>query len=130
MTLCRDLPVAVPVSEDTLLFFATYLAQQHLSNATIQVYLSVVKYNQIIAGKSLPLITPRLNYVLKGIRQSAAIINHPKDTLSIKFPIMSRLHAALSKHPSSYRDDMIRAVCCIVYFGLLRVSATTVNCTN
>jgi len=101
MTFCAEQPI--PVSEDALLLFTTYLAQQHLSYAAIQVYLLAVKYNQIIAGKSLPLVTPQLNYVLK---HSAAIINYSKDRLPITFPIMACIHAALSKHPSSYRDVM------------------------
>ena len=57
----------VPVCEEKLLLFATYLAQRHLSCPTIQVYLSAVRHSQIITGKSLPLATPRLSYVLKGI---------------------------------------------------------------
>ena len=79
----------VPVCEDTLLFFATYLAQLHLSYATIQVYLSAVRYNQIIAGKLFPSVTLQLNCVLKGIRRSSAITYQPKDRLPIMFPIMA-----------------------------------------
>ena len=36
----------IPVCEDTLLLFVTNLAQQDLSNATIQVYLSAVQYRR------------------------------------------------------------------------------------
>jgi len=120
----------VPVTEDSLLFFATYLAQQHLSYAIIQVYLSAVKHNQTTAGKSLPSLTPRLNYVLKGIQRSATIINQPRDRLLITFPIMARLHATFSKHPNSNKDVMIWAACCLAYFGLLIVSEFTTLSPN
>ena len=56
----------MPVCEDTLTLFVTYLAQQNLSYATIQVYLSAVRYSGITTAKSATLRTPRLNYVLKG----------------------------------------------------------------
>jgi len=55
----------VPVCDGTLQFFATHLAQQNLLYATIQIYLSAVRYNHIIAGESMSLITPRFDYVLK-----------------------------------------------------------------
>ena len=42
---------AVPASKETLLLFATYLAQQGLSYSIIQVYLSAVRYAHIAAGK-------------------------------------------------------------------------------
>jgi len=66
-----------PLSEDTLMLFATYLAQQDLSYATIQVYLSAVMYGCTTAGDPIPAITPRLRYILKGIRKSCAITYQP-----------------------------------------------------
>jgi len=44
---------SLPVCEDTLLFSATHLAQQNLSYATIQVYLSAVRHNHIKVGESI-----------------------------------------------------------------------------
>ena len=66
----------MPVCEDTLVLFVTYLAQQNLSYATIQVYLSAVRYSWITTTKSATEQTPRLNYVLKGIRKECTV-NHP-----------------------------------------------------
>ena len=120
----------VPICEDKLLLFATYLAQQHLLYPTIQVYLSAVRHSQIITGKSLPLATPRLSYVLKGIRRSSAITYQTRERLPITFPIMARLHAVFSKHPGNYRDVMLWAACCVAYFGLLRVSEFTTLSSN
>jgi len=92
MTFCAEIyQQPVPVSKDTLLFFVTYLAQQNLSYATIQVYLLAVKYIQIIVGKSLPLVTPRINYALKSTQRSVPITNHLKDRLPITFTTMTCL---------------------------------------
>ena len=119
-----------PICEDTLLLFVTYLAQQHLSYPTIQVYLSAVRHNQITTGKSWPTAAPRLNYVLKGIRKSSAITNQPKERLPITFPIMTRLHAVFSRTSGDFTDIMIWAACCLAYFGLLRVSEFTTSSPN
>ena len=92
ITFCRETNHRpVPVCEDTLLFFATYLAQERLSYPTIQVYLSAVRHSQVIAGKLLPIATPRLDYVLKGIRRSKATNCQSKERLPITFPIMIRM---------------------------------------
>ena len=120
----------VPVCEDKLLLFATYLAQQHLSYPTIQVYLSAVRHSQIITGRSLPSVTPRLSYVLKSIRRSSALTYTPRERLPITFPIMTCLHAVLLKNTDNYRDVMIWAACCLAYFGLLRVSEFTTSSPN
>ena len=60
----------IPAYENTLLLFVTHLAQQKLSYAMIQVYLSAVRYSHITTSESTTLRTPKLNYVLKGIRKT------------------------------------------------------------
>jgi len=92
------------VREDTLLLFVTYLAQQHLSYATIQVYLPAVKHNLVTAGKYLPERTPQLTYILKGIQRSLAIAQQPKERLPITSPIMQRLHSMFSNNPQRWYD--------------------------
>ena len=68
-------------------FFITYLAQQNLSYPTIQLYLSIVRYNhrQIIA--------PNDTKIVNGIRKLSAITYQPREWLPITFPIMAHLHA-------------------------------------
>ena len=117
----------IPVCEDTLMLFVTYLAQQNLSYATIQVYLSAVRYSGIKSAKSTTLRTPRLNYILKGIRKESAVNHQPRERRPITFPIMKRLHMVLSQHPGNYNNTMIWAACCLAYFGLLRVSEFTTS---
>ena len=115
----------MPVCEDTLMLFVTYLAQQHLSYTTIQLYLSAVRYSGIITAKSTTLRTPRLNYVLKGIHKECAVNHQPRERQPITFPIMERLHMVLLQHSGNYNNIMIWAACCLAYFGLLRVSEFT-----
>jgi len=96
-------------------------------------YLSAVRYCHITAGETptLPtLMTPQLNYVLKGIRKTCAINQQPQERQPITFPIMECLHMVLSKHPQKYEDVMIWAACCIAYFGLLRVSEFTTSSSD
>jgi len=54
-----------PLSEDTLMLFATHLVQQDLSSATIQVYLSAVRYSCTTAKDPIPAITKRLRYIFE-----------------------------------------------------------------
>ena len=127
-TFCREInQPPIPVRKDTLLLFVTYLAQQNLSYATIQVYLSAVRYCHITTSESTTLRTPRLNYVLKGIRKTCSMNHQPREREPITFQIMERLHTVLSKHPGNYKDIMIWAACCLAYFGLLRVSEFTTS---
>ena len=100
-----------PASEDTLMLFTTYLAEQNLSYPTIRVYLSAVRYNCTTTRESLPLKTPRLNYILKGICKSHAMTYQPKERLPITFPIMMRLHQIFTNNSSNYGDVMIWAAC-------------------
>ena len=90
-------------------------------------YLSAVRYSHITTSESTTLRTPRLNYVLKGIRKTCALNHQPKERLPITFPIMEHLYIVFSKHPGNYKDIRIWAACCLAYFGLLRVSEFTTS---
>ena len=57
-TFCRVInQPPIPVCEDTLLLFITNLAQQDLSYAMIQVYVSAVRYSYITTSESTTLRT-------------------------------------------------------------------------
>ena len=82
---------AIPASEDTLVLFVTHLANQQLSHATIQVYISVVHYLHIVNKEYhtfTACVTPRPGQVLKGIRKTHALTHSPKERQPITFPIM------------------------------------------
>ena len=129
ITFCKEInQQPIPFcEEDTLLLFAIHLAQQKLSYATIQMYLSAVRYSHITTRGSTTQRTPKLNYVLKGIRKTCAINHQPGERLPITFSIMERLHTVLPRHPGNYKDIMIWAACSLAYFGLLRVSEFTTS---
>jgi len=106
-------------------FFVTHLAQSNLSYAMILVYLSAVRYNYITVSASTNvdnIITPRLCYVLKGIKKTCALTHQPRERLPITFSIMEHLYTVFSKYPNNYKHGMIWAAFCRAYFGLLRVS--------
>ena len=113
-----------------MILFVTYLAQHKLSYATIQVYLSAVRYSHIKSNGSPIPRTPKLNYILKGIHRMSSLSHQPRERKPITFPIMERLHSALSKRTGNYKDTMIWAACCLTYFGLLRVSEFTTSFPN
>ena len=101
-TFCREInQPPIPDCEDTLLLFVTNLAQQDLSYAMIQVYLSSVRYSHITTSESTTLRTPRLNYVIKGIQKTCAMNHQPRKWQPITFQIMEHLHSVLSKHPGN-----------------------------
>ena len=98
-TFCREInQPPIPFHEDTLLLFVTNLAQQNLSYAMIQVYLSAVQYSHITSSESTTLRTPRLNYVVKGIWKTCAMNHQLREREPITFQIMEHLHTVLSKH--------------------------------
>ena len=100
----------VPATENTLLLFITHLTQQKLSYATIQVYLSAVRYYHIANQEysiSTTSMTPRMTQVLKGIRKSQALVQTRRDRQPITFPIMQRLQSVFVNYPSSYFNAMI-----------------------
>ena len=105
----------IPVCEDTQMLFVTCLAQHNLSYATMQVYLSAVRYSGIISAKTTTLRTPRLNYILKGICKESAVNHQPRDRWPITFPIMEHCHMALLQHPGNYSDITIWVACCMAY---------------
>jgi len=115
ITFCSEInQLPIPISEDTLLLFIAHLAQQNLSYTTIQVYLSAVQYSESITFDAI--ITPRLRYVLKGIRKTCTLTHQPKERLPITFSIMKRLYMVFLKYPTSYKDIMIWVACCLAYF--------------
>lgn len=116
----------LPTSEDTLLLFVSYLAQQGLSHTSIKVYLSAVRLLHISAGlhdQFTQQTTPRLELVLKGIQKESA----PKRSrLPITLDIMEKIKEALLLHPKQPDNIMMWAACCTAFFGFLRCSEFTV----
>ena len=76
LTFCSELmKPPLPTTEDILLMFVSYLAQQGLTHATIRVYLSAVRNLHVQAGiheQFAKQLSPRLELVLKGIKRDKA----------------------------------------------------------
>ena len=119
---------AVPLTEDTLILFATYLATINISRTTIKVYLAAVRHMHVSAGlfsffgKQL---TPRLQVTLKGIQKKQAITQPPQSRLPITLQIMGNTKTLLAKQTASNFNIMIWAACCLALFGFLRVGEFT-----
>ena len=67
------LRVVLPTSEETLMLFASYLAQQGLAHTTIKVYLFTIRNLHMSSGLHQGFtqqLTPRLEMVLQGIKKN------------------------------------------------------------
>jgi hypothetical protein len=113
----------LPVSDLSLTYFVSALADRLLSHATIQVYLSAASYHSRLLGFPVDYdAMPRLHYVLMGIRRSQGgrLSRPPRD------PIASSHLLALRRHLSRFsipRDAlMLWAAVTSAFFGLLRSS--------
>ena len=76
-----------PVSQDTLKFFITYLAEK-VSFKTLKLYLAAVKLNNIELGyKDKVNKMPQLHLLLRGIKRTLGNKGKRKQHLPITLPI-------------------------------------------
>ena len=73
-------------------------------------------------------LTPRLQLTLKGIQRSQAISSSqpPRQRLPITLQLLQSIYKHLSQQPQHYDNILTWAVCCLAFFGFLRVSEFTV----
>ena len=121
----------LPVTEATLSLFITQLATEHISYKTIKVYLSAVRHMHVAAGMYSQFsqqLTPHLQLTLKGIQRSQAISSSqpPRQHLLITLQLLQSIYQHLSQQPQHYNNILTWAVCCLAFFGFLRVSEFTV----
>jgi len=84
----------IPVSEHTLLLFATSLG---ISHGTIKVYLSEICYIYVLPGLHELQFTPWLQLALIGIKRIQAASSPPRTRLPITLQTMQKLKQLFSQ---------------------------------
>lgn len=119
----------IPISECTLTLFISHLASSNISQGTIKVYLSAVRHMHICKGLHNHFhrqITPRLHLILRGIKKCQAGMHSKVTRLPITIQMLYNIKALLSKETPSYYNTTLWAMCCLAFFGFLRVSKFTI----
>jgi len=71
-------------------------------------------------------VTPRLHLISRGIQKRLSSRHVAKPRLPITLPILQSIKRALSKDIPSYDNTTFSAMCCLVFFGFLRVNKFTI----
>ena len=124
----------IPLNEQGVSFYVSYLASQGLKHSSIKVYLSAIRYMQIASGMSDPFANvswPRLDYVMKGIKKSQAekgVKTRPR--LPITPLILRKLKEIWDSSADKWDTKMIWAACCLCFLGVIWCGEMTVPGDN
>jgi hypothetical protein len=111
----------LPVSEDTLLLYVSFLFEEGLSGSSIKVYLSAVRSLHIFAGKQYPTDLLRVRMAIKGaVRETPA----PNRKLPITYTILSKI---MQKVKSRFNGLVLCAAMSLAFFGCLRLGEVCVQ---
>ena len=118
----------LPLSENTLVRFASYLARTGILYSSIRIYISGLRFLQLQNGFPDPSLSSfaQLECVLRGIRKSTA--NQPRyQRLPITPAILQHLFNTWSQPPVTYDAVMLWAACCLGFFGFYALENSLVH---
>ena len=113
--------VQMPVTEDTLLLYVSFLFEQGLSGSTIRVYLSAVRSLHVLAGSPYPRELLRVKLAMKGaVRETPLPVRKMPITITI-------LQAMLTQVYNRFDKKLISAVITLAFFGCFRMGELCVS---
>ena len=120
-------PLLLPASQHTLCLFISFLARSGLSYATINSYLSALRYLHIINGVPEPKqeLLPKFLLVKRGIRKEKAKCHQQKPRLPITPQILRHIKALWLTQQIDHDTVMLWAACCLCFFGFFRLGEIT-----
>jgi len=110
----------IPTSESILTLFVTHLAASNISLWNIKVYLASVRHIHVCKGLHKQHITPGLHLILRGIQKRLSSKQSTKPRLPITLVVSRRLGQKIPENTTFW------AMCCLAFFGFLRVSEFTI----
>ena len=122
MTFCQEFELTpFPLTEGTLCRFVAYLFDRGLAPGSVRLYLSALRFCQIISGGRDPSMDslPQLHYALRGFSRVQPKNSRPR-RLPITVDILGALFRIWSAVPPQYSTTMLWAACTLGFFGFLR----------
>ena len=114
-----------PLSQDTLCSFAADLNRQNISQASLKVYLSALRFYQVGLGLPEPHHTamPKLKTISNGMKRWRKVVGSlkTKNRLPITPVILAGIKQQWAHRASEYDFIMYWAVACMAFFGFFRL---------